>query len=94
MRTIGTNARSVEDIKAEIIDNVGNEIHISTFNKQGKQTQEFYGKIREIYDRLFVMAVYVKGSPRYNRSISYNELSTKEFSYEFIEDEKEIEKII
>lgn len=92
MRTIVSSLRSVEDIKLEIANNVGNDIHIIETNKQGKQIKEYTGAILDKNDTLCVVGVRLPGGQTYRRAFSYNELLTREFSYQFpaVEVEQEL----
>ncbi len=89
MRTIEKSLRSVEDIKTDIIQNVGKDIVVRESNRQGKQIKEYLGTIIDTYESLFLMNVRVNSS-RFNKSFSYVELLTREFSYEFPEKVQEL----
>ncbi len=89
MRTIEKSLRSVEDIKTDIIQNVGKDIVVRESNRQGKQIKEYLGTIVDTYESLFLMNVRVNSS-RFNKSFSYVELLTREFSYEFPEKVQEL----
>lgn len=80
MRTIEKSIRSVESVKAEISERVGDNICVVETNRQGKQINKYSGTITSVHDRLFLMRV--EGSSySYNKAISFAELVTREYSY-------------
>ena len=80
MRTIEKSVRSVESVKAEIADRVGDNICVIETNRQGKQIAKYSGTITSVHDRLFLMRVEGR-SYSYNKAISFAELVTREYSY-------------
>ena len=83
MKITEVDIKSVEEIKKEIEENIGKQISIKEFNKQGKKLKEFNGVVLSAYTNLFLVKINIKGN-YLNKSFSYVDFLTKDLSYELI----------
>ena len=84
MKILEVNINSLDEIKNEIVSNVGKTIVIQEFNKQGKQIHEYTGEIMDTYASLFLVKVSTNNF-FINRSFSYADFITRDRSYEILE---------
>jgi len=83
MKTTDTEVQNIDLIKSNMQNNVGKQIFIREFNKQGKKLKEIQGEIISAYNSLFLVRINIKGN-YINKSFSYVDFLTKEFIFEII----------
>ena len=81
MKTIEKTCVNIEDVKCEIMHNIGKQIKIQESNRAGKKVKEFVGEILSAYDSLFIVRVQIREN-HLNKSFSYVDFLTNEFTYE------------
>ena len=80
MKTIEKSSISMEDVKNEILSNIGKQITIQEANRSGKKIKEYVGTILNAYASLFVVRVKLREN-YLNKSFSYVDFLTKELTY-------------
>ena len=83
MKTNEKISVNIEDVKNEITSNIGKQIEIKEYNKQGKLIKQFNGEILNSYDNLFLVKVKINNSSL-NKSFSFIDFLTNELKYEII----------
>ena len=83
MKTNEKTSINIEDVKNEITSNIGKQIIIKEYNKQGKLIKQFNGEILNSYDNLFLVKVKINNSSL-NKSFSFIDFLTNELKYEII----------
>ena len=83
MKTNEKISVNIEDVKNEITSNIGKQIIIKEYNKQGKLIKQFNGEILNSYDNLFLVKVKINNSSL-NKSFSFIDFLTNELKYEII----------
>ena len=83
MKTNEKTSVNIEDVKNEITSNIGKQIEIKEYNKQGKLIKQFNGEILNCYDNLFLVKVKINNS-NLNKSFSFIDFLTNELKYEII----------
>ena len=68
-------------VKDDISKNLGSNIKITKFNKQGKEQGSFTGEINGIYDNGFSVKREVNNYP-INNFFSYAQMATTEYEYD------------
>ena len=83
MRTTQIETKSVNEIRQVIETNVGKNIHITEFNKQGKRIKEYSAEILEAYNSLFLVNVN-GGNYKLKKTFSYVDFVTNEMNFEIV----------
>ena len=83
MKTVDIRTGSLQDVKNEIESNVGKQIVIKEFNRQGKKIKEFSGIILNAYASLFIVKVQIREN-FLNKSFSYVDFLTNEMTFEIL----------
>ncbi len=84
MKTTEKNNTTIEDIKTQIVSNIGKNIKIQECNRQGRKLKEFNGIILNAYASLFIVKVQVRDNTL-NKSFSYVDFLTNEMSFEILD---------
>ena len=83
MKTNENTNMSSDDIKKEILLNVGKHIIIKEYNKQGKLIKQFSGEILNCYNNLFLVKIKINSS-YLNKSFSFIDFLTNDLKYEIL----------
>lgn len=83
MKTVEKTIINIDDVRNEIIKNVGKQIKIQENNRQGKKVKEYAGEILSAYDSVFIVRIQIRYS-FLNKSFSYIDFLTNEMAYRFL----------
>lgn len=83
MKIIEKSNISIEDIKNEVMLNIGKQIKIQESNKVGKKVKEYVGEILNAYASLFIVRVQIREN-HLNKSFSYIDFLTNELTFEIL----------
>ena len=83
MRITHTETKSLIEIKEEISNNIGKNIVITEYNKQGKKMKEYNAEILEAYNSLFLVKI-IGNKFTLNKTFSYVDFVTNELNFEIV----------
>ncbi len=81
MKILSPESASVGIVKDDIVENVGRDIELKEFNRQGRLLHTYIGTIKQIYDSVFLVECHTHGY-KINKSFSYVDVAIGEFTYE------------
>ena len=81
MKILSPESASVDVVKDDISSNVGRDIELKEYNRQGRLLHTYVGTIKQIFDSVFLVECRAHGY-KINKSFSYVDVAIGEFTYE------------
>ena len=81
MKMLDVDTQTEERVKENINVNIGNNITIRRFNRQGRKIEEWTGEISSVYNDVFCIKQLIN-KYSINRSFSYADMTTNIYDYD------------